>query len=77
MYHIDPWWNPATENQASDRAYRMGQTKTVTVVKLIASNTVEEKIVDMHKKKQALSDSILEGADTPKDFNVDDYFSLI
>ncbi|MDB2447487.1 DEAD/DEAH box helicase, partial [bacterium] len=77
VFHIDPWWNPATENQASDRAYRIGQTREVNVVKLISHDTVEEKIVDMHKKKKALSDSILEDAHTPKDFNLTEYFDLI
>jgi SNF2 family DNA or RNA helicase len=77
VFHMDPWWNPAAEDQASDRAYRMGQKNTVNVIKLISADTVEEKIVDLHKKKKALSNSVLEGSDVPKDFNLDEYFNLI
>ena len=77
VFHVDPWWNPSIEDQASDRAYRMGQTKTVHVIKLIASDTVEEKILDMHEKKKNLSDSILEGSDIPKSFDPKDYLGCI
>ncbi len=59
VIHYDPWWNPATENQASDRAHRIGQDKSVFVYKLIASNTVEERILMMQKRKQELADSLL------------------
>ena len=55
----------------------MGQTKTVHVIKLIASDTVEEKILDMHEKKKNLSDSILEGSDIPKSFDPQDYLGCI
>ena len=48
MIHLDPWWNPAVEDQATDRAHRIGQTKPVTVYRLIARGTVEEKILAMH-----------------------------
>lgn len=58
VIHYDPWWNPAAESQATDRAYRMGQDKPVFVYKLIAENTVEEKILTMQAKKQALADSL-------------------
>lgn len=77
VFHIDPWWNPATENQASDRAYRMGQKNNVNVIRLISKDTVEEKIVKLHEKKRSLSDSILKETDSPKDFNIDEYFNLI
>ena len=56
VIHYDPWWNPAVENQATDRAHRIGQDKTVFVYKLIASGTVEEKMVELQGKKQALVD---------------------
>lgn len=59
VIHIDPWWNPAAENQATDRAYRIGQDKTVFVYKIVTKGTVEEKILAMQAKKQSLSDSIL------------------
>ena len=57
VIHYDPWWNPAVENQATDRAHRIGQDKTVFVYKLIAEGTVEEKMVELQGKKQALVDS--------------------
>lgn len=58
VIHYDPWWNPAVENQATDRAHRIGQTKAVFVYKLIVENTIEQKILEMQKKKQALQDGI-------------------
>ena len=51
VIHYDPWWNPAAENQATDRAHRIGQDKPVFVYKLITENTLEEKILDMQVKK--------------------------
>ncbi len=60
VIHVDPWWNPAVEAQASDRAHRIGQTRPVTVYRLIAEGTVEERIVDLHRKKQELADSLLD-----------------
>ena len=61
VIHYDPWWNPAVERQATDRAYRIGQDKPVFVYKLIAEGTVEEKIQAMQAHKQGLADSILSG----------------
>lgn len=61
VIHIDPWWNPATEAQASDRAYRIGQTKPVFIYKLIARGSVEEKIQELQQHKAALASSILDG----------------
>ncbi|PIW61058.1 DEAD/DEAH box helicase [Shewanella sp. CG12_big_fil_rev_8_21_14_0_65_47_15] len=61
VIHYDPWWNPAAEKQATDRAHRIGQEKPVFVYKLIAEGTVEEKIQEMQQHKQSLADSILEG----------------
>ncbi|MCD6527110.1 MAG: DEAD/DEAH box helicase [Desulfuromonas sp.] len=58
VIHYDPWWNPAVENQATDRAYRIGQDKPVFVYKMIAQGTVEEKIVQMQEKKQQLADGV-------------------
>ncbi|MBO4801155.1 MAG: DEAD/DEAH box helicase [Bacteroidaceae bacterium] len=63
VIHLDPWWNPAIEQQATDRAYRIGQTQAVTVYHLVSHHTIEEKILRLHESKRALSDSILEGAD--------------
>lgn len=61
VIHYDPWWNVAAQNQATDRAHRIGQTKKVTVYKLIAKNTIEEKIQQMQIKKANLADSVLSG----------------
>jgi len=59
VIHYDPWWNPAVETQASDRAHRIGQTKPVFIYKLVASNTVEEKILGMQDRKRALADQTI------------------
>ena len=58
VIHYDPWWNPAAENQATDRAYRIGQDKPVFVYKLVTENSVEEKILELQKRKQALADDL-------------------
>ncbi len=63
VIHMDPWWNPAVEDQASDRAHRIGQERPVTVYRLVVKNSIEEQIVDLHKKKRDLADSLLEGTD--------------
>jgi SNF2 family DNA or RNA helicase len=55
VIHYDPWWNPAVENQASDRAHRIGQTKSVFVYKLIAVDTVEERILELQQRKAELA----------------------
>ena len=64
VIHMDPWWNPAVEDQASDRAHRIGQTRPVTIYRLVAADTIEEKIVQLHHAKRDLADSLLEGTDT-------------
>ncbi|NJR72419.1 MAG: SWF/SNF helicase family protein, partial [Gammaproteobacteria bacterium] len=61
VIHYDPWWNPAVENQATDRAHRIGQDKPVFVYKLVSEGTVEERIVEMQTRKGALATGILEG----------------
>ena len=61
VIHYDPWWNLAAQNQATDRAHRIGQTKKVSVFKLIAKDTIEEKIVEMQNAKKDLADAILSG----------------
>lgn len=63
VLHLDPWWNPAVEDQASDRAHRIGQTRPVTVVRLIARRTIEEQILALHAQKRELVSAILDGAD--------------
>ena len=61
VIHLDPWWNPAAENQATDRAYRIGQDKPVFVYKLIAAGSVEERILDLQQRKSALAQGVLDG----------------
>ncbi|MBO6070439.1 MAG: SWF/SNF helicase family protein [Succinivibrionaceae bacterium] len=61
VIHYDPWWNLAVQNQATDRAHRIGQTKNVTVYRLILKGTIEEKILELQKTKKDLAESILEG----------------
>jgi SNF2 family DNA or RNA helicase len=64
VVHFDPWWNPAVEAQATDRAHRIGQKKTVYVVKMIAENTVEEKVLALQQKKQLIIDATIGTTDT-------------
>ncbi|WP_234829930.1 DEAD/DEAH box helicase, partial [Pseudomonas savastanoi] len=64
VIHYDPWWNPAAENQATDRAYRIGQDKPVFVYKMIARGTVEEKIQRLQREKSALAAGVLDGRTT-------------
>ncbi|MEM7396042.1 MAG: DEAD/DEAH box helicase, partial [Verrucomicrobiota bacterium] len=59
VVHFDPWWNPAVEDQATDRAYRIGQSRTVYSIKLITRGTVEEKVLEMQKRKKAIIDAAL------------------
>jgi SNF2 family DNA or RNA helicase len=60
VIHFDPWWNPAVEAQATDRAHRMGQTRVVTSYKMIARGTVEEKILSLQQKKREMIQSTVE-----------------
>lgn len=77
VIHYDPWWNPAVENQASDRAHRIGQTKPVFIYKLVASNTVEEKILRMQEHKKLLSDGIINADKNPlSKLTADDFLEL-
>ena len=78
VIHFDPWWNLSAQNQATDRAHRIGQTRTVQVYKLIASDTIEEKILQMQSQKQALADAVVhEGEGLLAGMNVDDLLSLL
>jgi superfamily II DNA or RNA helicase len=65
VVHFDPWWNPAVEDQATDRAHRIGQTKNVNVYKLIAAGTVEEKILELSAKKRELVSNVLSTEGSP------------
>lgn len=77
VIHLDPWWNPAIEQQATDRAYRIGQKQNVTVYHLISQHTIEEKILRLHKSKRDLSDSFLEGTDVGRSITLDDLKELV
>ena len=77
VIHMDPWWNPAVEEQASDRAHRIGQTRPVTIYRLITQNTIEEKIVALHQHKRDLADKLLEGNEAVTKLSVDDMLNLL
>ncbi|RJG09458.1 DEAD/DEAH box helicase [Massilia cavernae] len=77
VIHMDPWWNPAVEDQASDRAHRMGQQRPVTIYRLVAKNTIEEGIVDLHKHKRDLADSLLEGSDAAARLSPSDMLKML
>jgi len=57
VIHFDPWWNPAVEDQATDRAHRIGQDRTVYSIKLVTQGTVEERVIDLQDKKRRLIDA--------------------
>jgi superfamily II DNA or RNA helicase len=67
VIHVDPWWNPMVENQATDRVHRMGQTNQVMVYKLITIGTVEEKIIQLQKRKKSIFDAVIENNQSPVD----------
>lgn len=63
VLHLDPWWNPAAEDQATDRTHRIGQTRPVTVLRLVSRDTIEEKILSLHADKRELASGVLSGTD--------------
>lgn len=77
VIHYDPWWNPALESQATDRAYRIGQKNPVFVYKFISQGTIEEKILLLQKKKRALFQGILEGVPQKLEFSEDELRDLL
>ena len=77
VIHMDPWWNPAVEDQASDRVYRIGQQRPVTIYRLIAEGTIEARIVALHHRKRALAEGLLSGADQAGALSVDELIALI
>ncbi len=77
VIHMDPWWNPAVEDQASDRAYRMGQKRPVTIYRMVVKDTIEEKIVKLHEHKRDLANALLEGTDGGTRLSVDELVGLI
>ena len=77
VIHMDPWWNPAAEDQASDRAHRIGQTRPVTIYRLVAKGTIEEQLVELHHHKRDLAERLLEGADAPVHLDADELLELL
>ncbi|MEO1261622.1 MAG: DEAD/DEAH box helicase [Bacteroidota bacterium] len=77
VIHLDPWWNPAVEDQASDRAHRIGQQRPVTIYRLVAENTIEEKIVKLHAEKRDLADSLLEGTERSAKMSAEELLDLM
>ena len=77
VLHLDPWWNPAAEDQASDRAHRIGQQRPVTVYRFVSEGTIEEQIIALHKEKRDLADQILSGTGKAGKLGVDEILSLI
>jgi superfamily II DNA or RNA helicase len=77
VIHMDPWWNPAVEDQASDRAHRIGQQRPVTIYRLVARGTIEAKIVDLHQQKRDLADSLLDGTDMSSKVSTAELLRLI
>jgi SNF2 family DNA or RNA helicase len=74
---LDPWWNPAIESQATDRAHRIGQQRCVSVIRLITQHTIEEKIMRLHEKKQSMSDDILDGTAESFKLSYDDILEMV
>jgi len=77
VLHLDPWWNPAVEDQASDRAHRIGQQRPVTIYRLVAADSIEEKIVKLHADKRELADSLLEGTESSGKLTAQELLALI
>ncbi|MFH0785741.1 MAG: DEAD/DEAH box helicase [Pseudomonadota bacterium] len=77
VIHMDPWWNPAVEDQASDRAHRIGQERPVTVYRLVMKGSIEQQIVNLHKQKRDLADSLLEGTDAAGKISAPELLALL
>jgi SNF2 family DNA or RNA helicase len=74
---LDPWWNPAVEDQAADRAHRLGQQQPVTIYRLVSMNTVEELMLAMHARKRALISEVLDGKSGASKVTTDELISLM
>ena len=77
VIHMDPWWNPAVEDQASDRAHRIGQERPVTIYRLIIQDSIESKIMTLHESKRQLAEDLLTGAEMGSRLSADDLLNLI
>ena len=74
---MDPWWNPAVEDQATDRAHRMGQKRSVTVYRLVTEGTIEEEILRLHADKRDLVAGVLQGTDEAGRLSTSELIGLI
>lgn len=77
VIHLDPWWNPAVEDQASDRAHRLGQTRPVTIYRLIMKGSIEEKMLGLHQEKRGLADDLLGGTDLSGKLSDEELLALL
>ncbi len=77
VVHLDPWWNPAVEDQASDRAHRIGQTRPVTIYRLIMRDSIEERILGLHRDKRDMATDLLDGTETAARLTEDALLELI
>ena len=77
VVHLDPWWNPAVEDQASDRAHRLGQSRPVTVYRLVSRGTIEERVLELHAEKRALVGAVLAGKDRAGKLSTQDLLKLL
>jgi superfamily II DNA or RNA helicase len=77
VIHLDPWWNPAVEDQATDRAHRIGQTRPVTVYRLVTRGTLEEQILTLHAQKRELVAGVLDGSGTGARLEVEELVALL
>jgi superfamily II DNA or RNA helicase len=77
VIHLDPWWNPAVEDQASDRAHRIGQTRPVTVYRLVVEDSIEEGILELHKHKRDLAADLLDGSEVSARLSEEELIGLI
>ncbi len=77
VIHLDPWWNPAVEQQASDRAHRIGQTRPVTIYKLVLKGSIEEQVIALHASKRELIDQVIEGQNSAARMSVDELLAML
>ena len=77
VIHLDPWWNPAVEDQATDRAHRLGQERPVTVIRLVAADTLEERVIQLQQEKRALVAGVLEGASVARPLDPSELLALL
>jgi SNF2 family DNA or RNA helicase len=77
VFHLDPWWNPATEDQANDRAYRIGQTEPVTIYRLISNETIEKYVVELNQDKRKLADALIGDVRLTQTLTQDQLLSLL